>query len=247
MGALSALLCLLAAALAPSLLSSFRWLSDHRHAAAGTGALPRDMARVLLSDAAASPARAVCLDGTPGAFYLRRGAGAGASRWFVHLQGGGWCSSLADCAARAGSDLGSSAAYPEAVSSTGGYYSKDFRLNPLMADWNHVLVRYCDGTSWTGDAGEPVEVPPAAAKAAAALLAGGRGPLPGGGAAPAVPKKLHFRGLALMRATLADLLGRQGMAEATEVVLSGCSAGGLAVLHHLDRWREVRCWRPGER
>eukprot|EP01043_Picozoa_sp_COSAG02_P085404 COSAG02_NODE_23055_length_731_cov_1.291139_1_plen_141_part_10 len=41
----------------------------------------------------------VCLDGTPGVFYMRNGTGSGSRKYFVHYQGGGWCESPQDCAA----------------------------------------------------------------------------------------------------------------------------------------------------
>ena len=60
-------------------------------------------AKVLLTNAAARGA--VCLDGTPGGYYIRRGDPA---RWLIFHQGGGWCSSDDSCADRAQTDLGSS-------------------------------------------------------------------------------------------------------------------------------------------
>ena len=54
---------------------------------------------------------AVCLDGSPGAFYFRPGSGSGANKWYIHHQGGGWCESLDDCRGRSFSNLGSSKKY----------------------------------------------------------------------------------------------------------------------------------------
>ena len=53
-----------------------------------------------------------CLDGSPGAFYFRKGVGSGANKFYIHHQGGGWCESLDDCLSRSRTDLGSSKAYP---------------------------------------------------------------------------------------------------------------------------------------
>jgi hypothetical protein len=36
-----------------------------------------------------APKNAVCLDGTPGAFYFRPGIGADAAKFMIHLEGGG--------------------------------------------------------------------------------------------------------------------------------------------------------------
>ena len=50
----------------------------------------------------------------------------------------------------------------------------------------------------------------------------------------------HFR-LVLLTVTgmLCCRLCSQGLGEATDLVLAGCSAGGLAVYLHVDRWREA--------
>jgi hypothetical protein len=45
---------------------------------------------------------------------------------------------------------------------------------------------------------------------------------------------LHFRGRAILDALLEDLRINQGLADASEVVVSGSSAGGLTVYLHLD-------------
>ena len=49
-----------------------------------------------------------CLDGTMAGYYVGPTSGNNQSRWIIHLQGGGWCTSLDDCAARAGTHYGSS-------------------------------------------------------------------------------------------------------------------------------------------
>jgi hypothetical protein len=36
-----------------------------------------------------APKNAVCLDGTPGAFYFSPGSGDNATKWMVHFEGGG--------------------------------------------------------------------------------------------------------------------------------------------------------------
>jgi hypothetical protein len=44
----------------------------------------------FLTDAAANTS-AKCLDGTPSLYYHRPGFDSGAQKWFVFMQGGGWC------------------------------------------------------------------------------------------------------------------------------------------------------------
>ena len=52
---------------------------------------------VLLTEAA-NTTGAVCLDGSPGGYQIRRGK-PGNTRWVVFHQGGGWCYSDEICAA----------------------------------------------------------------------------------------------------------------------------------------------------
>jgi hypothetical protein len=44
----------------------------------------------FLTDAAANKS-AKCLDGTPSLYYHRPGFDSGTQKWFVFMQGGGWC------------------------------------------------------------------------------------------------------------------------------------------------------------
>src|SRR5262245_54681269 len=43
---------------------------------------------------------AVCNDGSPAGYYIRRGVGAGSTTWDIHLQGGGLCYDLDSCGQR---------------------------------------------------------------------------------------------------------------------------------------------------
>jgi hypothetical protein len=70
-------------------------------------------------------------------------------------------------------------------------------------------VNYVDGGSFSGNRSDPV-------------------------LDPATNRTLYFRGKRILRAVLLDLLSSQGMDSATDIVLSGCSAGGLAVYLQAD-------------
>jgi hypothetical protein len=52
---------------------------------------------------------ALCLDGSPGGFYLRNGT---QTSWMIELEGGGWCVNEEDCLARSKTDIGSSKSWP---------------------------------------------------------------------------------------------------------------------------------------
>ena len=83
--------------------------------------------------------------------------------------------------------------------------------NPLMYNWNHVFFRYCDGGYFSGEAADPVSV---------------------GGS------EIYFRGKHITEAVFKDL-DRFGFSNATDVVISGCSAGAIRVFAHLDALREL--------
>jgi hypothetical protein len=157
-----------------------------------------------------------CLDGSPAGFYIERGSDA--TRFVVHLQGGGWCINASDCRNRAGTHLGSSVNYSsikDDVLSDGahGLLSNSSEVNPVFANATKVWVMYCDGASFSGQRSEPVLDDHTRQQ----------------GAAP-----LHYRGKAILDAVLAELLGPQGMSGAEQLIVTGCSAGALAVYLHLD-------------
>ena len=131
--------------------------------ARATGAPPREWQRFTLSDP-----EALCLDGSRGVYYVLPGVNStfGNSTFVVHLQGGGWCSSNDDCAARAFAgpvyanepSLGSSTLWgpgpcsPELSNSTppcvadggsGGVLSSNHTLNPTLSDATKVWVGEC--------------------------------------------------------------------------------------------------------
>ena len=88
--------------------------------------------------------------------------------------------------------------------------SSDSTSNPDFAPFNRVHMPYCDGNSFSGNADEPV------------LVNGTQG-----------PKKLWFRGRRNIDATF-RALNKLGLDAAENVLLTGCSAGGLATYLHTD-------------
>ncbi|KAH8043691.1 pectin acetylesterase [Aureococcus anophagefferens] len=153
--------------------------------------------------------RARCLDGSPGRYYVD--VYGDNTKIYVHLQGGGFCGSLGACANRSRTPLGSTR--PDVPGAWGPtldlaaerpYFSRNATRNPLLADFTHVFVVYCDGAYFAGNVADPA-------------------PEPGG-------DSLFFRGRAILDAVVADL----DLAGATDVILGGCSAGGIATFLHLD-------------
>jgi len=153
--------------------------------------------------AAANP---LCLDGTLPGYYLYRNSAS--TSWVIFFQGGGFCSSLSECATRASDtsaeSVGSSTSYPATMDGV-GVYSSNPQINPYFYDWNRVYVPYCDGFFFSGDRDSNETI-------SSSLT-------------------LHFRGRANLGSTI-TALKRQGLSSATEVLFSGASAGAVAILYN---------------
>jgi hypothetical protein len=158
----------------------------------------------------------VALDGSPYIYYVAPGAEA--AKFVIYQKGGGWCWSDAECAQRAGTELGSSNAsfYPAQIDyatftgpATFALLHANASYNPLAWNWTRIYLPYLDGGSQTGDLAAPV-------------AAGGR--------------IIYYRGKRIHDATVAALLAHEGLAAATDVVYGGGSAGALAVFLHADDW-----------
>ncbi|GJP34164.1 hypothetical protein CLOM_g18620 [Closterium sp. NIES-68] len=162
---------------------------------------------------------AKCLDGSPPAYYLRTGYGAGASSWVIYLQGGGWCTSVTACAARAKTVLGSSNFYPQPSdpnfnkimqgygNAFTGILSNNSAENPDFYNWNLAMVVYCDGGGFAGTRRQY--------------------DMPTGGS-------IHLDGSRVFKSVLEDLYKR-GLLQARRVLFTGCSAGAQAVSSMCDR------------
>jgi hypothetical protein len=159
---------------------------------------------------------AVCLDGSPAALYHRPASKGGEHKFYVHLEGGGWCTDPESCALRAKTLLGSSLNYPDRMvpyqdrgyfNKSVAYFSTDPATNPQMFNWASVFLRYCDGQSFAG---------------ASKMLHGS--------------SLLHFSGSGVLDAMIAQLIANHSLGNATDVVIGGASAGGLSVYLHADRW-----------
>lgn len=154
----------------------------------------------------ADTAGAVCLDGSTPGYFLRQGSGKGSKNWIIYLQGGAWCESEETCLARSRMHLGSSLFF-KPLGNPGGILSNINKENPEFYDWNVAYLPYCDGSSFSGNRSDPVEV---------------EGSL------------LYFRGLRILDSTISELLSDTNLKEASHVIFSGTSAGGLAVMLHAD-------------
>lgn len=85
--------------------------------------------------------------------------------------------------------------------------SDSCEINPDFCNFHRVYMKYCDGDSFAGDRDEAVVVQ---------------------------GKPLYFRGHRILKAVLQTLTAKYGLGSATEVLLTGCSAGGLSTFLHAD-------------
>jgi hypothetical protein len=145
------------------------------------------------------------LDGSPYAFYFAPSTNS--TLWSININGGGWCYDEMDCACRAKDSLGTSTLYPPTKGSGCKNPNED---GSTTHDCNSVDLLYLDGASFSGYRAEPVPVPNSSAT-------------------------LWMRGIKNLDATIDWLFANGGLGDATEVLLSGESAGGLSTFLHADR------------
>ena len=183
-------------------------------AAAAAQAGPWDAKLIVHSDATAARFNARCLDGSNGAMYYRPASTpSAATKWKFHFQGGGWSTTPGQLLSRSQGALGSSSQWTpwlsDNLSPHAGFYgamSFNATRDNIIGEFNFVWFGYCDGTSQLSDLEEP-------------LVVNGT--------------TLHLRGRAILDAHLAELDAQFDFTNtATEVVVSGTSAGGLSTHLH---------------
>lgn len=163
---------------------------------------PLEYERIILKDAHSR--KALCLDGTPAVYFLRKARDQD-KRWIILFPGGAWCSSKETCFARSRTDLGSSKYFPS-LAKQGGILSSNRSNNPYFHDWNVLYLQYCDGSSFMGN----VEKPVAYGKI-----------------------YIHSRGFTILNTFLDEIIPKY-LSKAREVVVVGISAGALGVMANAD-------------
>merc|ERR1719221_2482500 len=84
-------------------------------------------------------------------------------------------------------------------------------LNPLMWNWNHVYIMYCDGAYYAGSNTTHNEY-------------------------EGTP--LYFHGADIQSAIFHDLQKKYNFSQSPDTVLGGCSAGGISTYMGIDTIRE---------
>jgi len=137
------------------------------------------------------PSPAVCLDGSPAAYYFRPSS-SNSSRWVISLEGGGECTTDADCLARSTTKRGSSKSYISFDADiTGPFYSNSKTANPDFAAANQVVLKYCSGDLYSGSSSSS-------------------------------SSDLQFRGYDMVRALLAELQKNTKINSASIIYRSSC-------------------------
>ncbi|XP_020899744.1 pectin acetylesterase 11-like [Exaiptasia diaphana] len=154
---------------------------------------------------------AVCLDGSPPGYYYRAGFGKGVGNWIIHFFGGAWCFDEKACLQRSKTVLGSSTFFPPHPPKLQGILSSNPKTNPDFYNWNLVMMCYCDGASFSGYRREPVRVN---------------------------GEYIYLRGRRILEVIFEELM-QSDFRNARRVLLTGTSAGGLAVIIHSDFIRSL--------
>ncbi|CAI5496453.1 unnamed protein product [Closterium sp. Naga37s-1] len=157
---------------------------------------------------------------SPPGYYFRAGTGGGKNMWHIYLPGGAWCGTAAQCVARSKTLYGTSTLYPTDPEPNAGILSSNSSINPPFYNWNLVRLLYCDGGGYAGTAGR---------------LDVGNG------------TSIYLDGWNITQAVIEDLKSKRGIKSAAQILLSGSSAGGQAVVALCDRiaaafpWAATKC------
>ena len=157
----------------------------------------------------AAKAGAVCLDGSPPAYYHRPGIGPNERSWIIHFNGGAWCFDANACIERSHGSLGSTKKLPKSPPIIQGINSPSPTVNPDFYDWNLVWVVYCDGASFTGNREKPI-------------------------ISKSSGQTIYLRGKRVLNAIINDLLYNRDFKSAESVILTGSSAGSMAAIFQAD-------------
>jgi len=154
----------------------------------------------------------VCNDGTPGGFYWHNGTDSGLHRFHIHLSGGFWCWDDESCDERWNYPVfGRAFMSSEGMPKRmpfGGIFSRDPGENPEWANVNTAIGAYCSSDSWSGNRTKEES------------------------------GSWEFQGRNNVLAMMGTLLTHYSLGDATHVLISGCSAGGMGVIANVDWMRE---------
>ena len=169
---------------------------------------------------------AVCNDGSTPILYHRPGIEEGKDKWIIWFEGGESCVDQESCTERwqnkrnlmstcSGVDCEDFAA-PQEINKD-GILSSEADNNPHFHTWNHVVFNYCSSDFWLGQRNTSITFGSV---------------------------ELFFRGHFITQSMLSTLLdeplmnGYSSLSNATDIILSGSSAGGVGMRSHLDYFKD---------
>ena len=98
---------------------------------------------------------AKCVDGTVPEYHFREGYDMNKNKWIIYFLGGGWSYDLQAILYRTKTVFGSTK-YNKNIKNRHwhlqGIIDENKLINPYFYNWNVVIIEYCDGTSFSGDA-----------------------------------------------------------------------------------------------
>jgi len=163
------------------------------------------MNKVLFTTQYSQQSGARCLDGSVSGYYFEAASATeNATKWVFFLEGGGACWTYTDCKQRSLTALGSSNLWTATHTDTSNVLSSNVSNNPAWATWNHVYVPYCGGDVHSGQKNTTTW------------------------------NELYFSGYLTVRAVFNQLINQNGLKGATQVLLSGSSAGGIGTFVHAN-------------
>jgi len=153
---------------------------------------------------------AKCLDGSPYGVYYSPGYNTGKKNIIISFWGGGWCagrdkdSFLLDCLERSKTNIGSSNTWDREVYQDGTFLGGDPKQNINFYNWHRFDFPYCDGSGHQGHVSGEMEI---------------KG------------EKLFFRGHSNTLNGLNFVFENVKFSDIDTIVITGCSAGGLATFY----------------
>lgn len=154
--------------------------------------------------------KAKCLDGTQAGYYAQpAGNSADKNKWVIYLNGGGECDTESGCQYQTTGALGSSKYFASEVDASSWYLASDYCANnPTFCTWNHLYDPYCTQDLHSGQVTTPSND----------------------------TWGLYFAGHHVFTAMLDEMDNHftNSLKDATDIILSGGSAGGIGVWMNVD-------------
>ena len=175
----------------------------------GRGPIPQAQPINITRLNSATHPTAKCMDGSPGAYYFSKSSAnastSASTSWIIELEGGGECASKKLCDSRKGSALSSSKYFKQSLH-FGALNTDDPINNPKLRTFNRVFIPYCSQDLWTGQ--RTVQ--------------------------NTETFNYYFSGHLILQAVLEELESNHHLTHATNIILTGESAGGIGVWPNVD-------------